>query len=249
MNRYFEQLLICVFVSLSATAVWAGQDVDQTKGPKEENAILITAEQLEKRLSDKNIRIIDVRPREAYQLSHIPGAVHVDVGDWKKLAVAEGGLQDAKGWSKNLSPLGIQAKSQVVAYGDKISNTARIWWLLKYVGVEKVSLLDGGWDWWTKNGGAVDKTISAPAATVFKPKFQADRLAEKAAVQNSLKNEKTKIVDTRSDEEFSNGRIPQSVHLEWKHLLKDDGRFKARDELNKVFTEKDILPDDTAVCY
>ena len=52
---------------------------------------------LQKTLSDPALRILDVRSMGEYAKGHIPGAVQVDVGDWKKLATADRGLHDAKG--------------------------------------------------------------------------------------------------------------------------------------------------------
>ena len=62
-------------------------------------------------------------------------------------------------------------------------------------------------------------------------------------------SEKVKIVDARSDSEFADGRIPESVHVEWKRLLADDGRFKTPTQLSELFRQQGIVPAETAVCY
>ena len=91
------------------------------------------------------------------------------------MAVAENGLHDAKGWGTKVGSLGITDESYVVVYGSKVSDAARIWWLLKYVGVKKASLLDGGWEWWAKKDRPVEQSVSQPAAAMFAPEFQPDR--------------------------------------------------------------------------
>jgi len=239
-----------LIVWFSAMLICGTQIIAADKGyDKPDASILVTPDQLQKKLSDKGLRVLDVRSHDEYIKAHIPGAVRVDVGDWKSLAVAENGLHDANGWSEKVGSLGITDESHVVVYGSKVSDTARIWWLLKYVGVRNASLLDGGWESWTKKGQPVEKSTPQLIASEFRPEFQADRLAEIDSVKKSLKSEKVKVVDTRSDSEFADGRIPDSVHLEWKHLLADDGRFKTPTQLNELFRKQRILPAETAVCY
>ncbi len=49
--------------------------------------------------------------------------------------------------------LQIDHDSQVVVYGIRLSETARMWWTLKYLGVQDVMILDGGWNLWVKEKG------------------------------------------------------------------------------------------------
>ena len=211
--------------------------------------LLVEPTQLVQRLNDKHLRILDVRSAEEYGEGHIPGAVRVDVGEWKTLALAEGGLHDAKSWAAKLGSLGITSQTHVVVYGDRITDTARIWWLLKYVGVENTSLLNGTWQSWKESAHPIETTTVEHAATIFQPSFQADRLVEIDSLKKSLASDELTVVDTRSDEEFSGGRIPGSAHLEWNQLVTEDGRFKSKSQLQELFRQQGILPNETAVCY
>jgi thiosulfate/3-mercaptopyruvate sulfurtransferase len=216
---------------------------------KSDFSILVELDQLQKKLNDKTLRVLDVRSQNEYAKAHIPGAVRVDVGDWKTLATSDRGLHDARGWAAKLGPLGITSKTHVVVYGSRLTDTARIWWLLKYVGVEKASLLNGSWQSWAKSNRPAETSTPKTVATNFKPKFQADRVDEIDSLKKSLKSGKLKVVDTRSDGEFAGGRIPGSAHLEWKELVAKDGRFKTKAQLRELFRKKGIMPDETAVCY
>jgi thiosulfate/3-mercaptopyruvate sulfurtransferase len=77
------------------------------------------------------------------------------------------------------------------------------------------------------------------------------------ATKKAIKTDKVKVVDTRTQGEFTGkdvkgkkgGHITGATHLEWKELLAEDGRFKTPEQLRKLFRERGILPDDTAVCY
>ena len=213
------------------------------------HSMLFETAQLEEKLNSPTLRIVDVRTEAEYSVGHIPGAVRVDVGGWKSLAVAKRGLRDTDGWAQRIGALGIASNTHIVIYGSRVTDSARIWWLLKYAGVTDASLLNGGWDVWVKEERPVESSVPQVTALNFTPKFRADRLAEIDSVRKSLKSKSVKVVDTRSDDEFAGGRVPGSIHLEWKHLLAEDGRFKTQRQLKTLFREQGILPADTAVCY
>ena len=239
---WFSTLLMCVSTITAA-------EKDNATGKKPDVSILVEPDQLEKKLNDKNIRILDVRSQNEYAKGHIPGALRVDVGDWKNLATADNGLHDAKGWAAKLAPLAITSKTHVVVYGGRLTDTARIWWLLKYLGVKKASLLNGSWESWRKKERPTETSTPKISATKFKPDFQADRLVEIDSLKKSLKSATVQVVDTRSDSEFAGGRIPGAAHLEWKELVAKDGHFKTKSQLRELFRKRGIMPDETAVCY
>ena len=219
--------------------------------------MLIEPGDLNKELTQKNLRILDTRPQADYAKGHVPGAIRVDVKSWQALGKKEGGFRDAKSWAEQVSQLGITRDSRIVVYGSNLTDTARVWWTLKYLGVENVAIVNGGWSAWTKENLSEETTVPAVKRATFEPKFQADRLEEIATLKKVQKSDKVKIVDTRSEGEFTGkevkakkgGHIPGAAHLEWKELLAQDGRFKTPDQLRKLFRERGILPDDTAVCY
>ena len=208
------------------------------------SAMLVDVEQLFQAIENEHLRILDSRTPAEYAKGHIPGARNVNVAEWKSLA-----FDDEARWARTVRPLGLQPNGQVVVYGDKLSDTARVWWLLKYVGVEHVSILDGGWEWWAKSGRPIQTAVPTVPATDFKPRFQTNRLEEIDTLKKSLPSEETTVVDTRSDKEFSDGRIPGATHIEWTELVAADGRFKPKKQLQGLFREKGIQPSDTTVCY
>ena len=62
---------------------------------KEDVSMLIGADQLQEKLDDKTLRILDTRSKEEFEKGHIPGTVHVDVAEWKSLVASPNGLHDA----------------------------------------------------------------------------------------------------------------------------------------------------------
>ncbi len=242
MNVSFRLVLATIWLTFGGTIV--ADDAVQA-GP----SMLIEPGQLQKKLKQENLRIVDVRSEDEYDQGHIPGAVRVDLGDWKTLALSDRGLHDSEAWAQRIGSLGIESDTHVVVYGNNVANAARIWWLLEYAGVGNVSLINGGWQAWTKKDRPVETTAPTIKPSSFTPKFQADRMVETDSVKKLLTAKDVKLVDTRSDGEFARGRVPHSVHLEWKHLLTEDGRFKSPQRLKALFQQRGILPAETAVCY
>jgi thiosulfate/3-mercaptopyruvate sulfurtransferase len=217
--------------------------------------MLVQPEELQIDLQQSGLRLVDTRPLPQYAKAHIPGAVSVDVRRWQQLGGRDGGFHDAQAWGKEVGQLGILLDSQVVVYGSQLTDTARIWWTLKYLGLENVAILDGGWERWVKEGRPTITSSPSITAVKFQPKFQADRLEEIDSLKSGLRHGQITVVDARSKGEFTGedvrgkrgGHIPGATLLEWKELLAEDGRFKAPEQLRALFQQRGIQLDQTAV--
>src|SRR5262249_57766228 len=98
-------------------------------------------EDLQKKLKEAGVRVLDTRTQADYAQDHIPGAVWVDVKSWQALGKKEGGFHDAKAWGGKVGQLGIGPDSPRVVYGSVLTETARGWWTLKYLGHAIVTIL------------------------------------------------------------------------------------------------------------
>jgi len=119
--------------------------------------LLVSCEWLADHANDPDVRVADTRwsliekdkGRTAYRDGHVPGAVFLDVDT--DLAAPRGQgpgrhpLPAPAAFAAAMSRAGIGQGTHVVAYdfGDG-STAARLWWLLRYFGHERVSVLDGG---------------------------------------------------------------------------------------------------------
>jgi thiosulfate/3-mercaptopyruvate sulfurtransferase len=248
---------VCLLLVSSLVRGEPPSAVAKERAQSKESVMLIEPAELEKRLAEPSLRLLDARSKDDYAKAHIPGAAWVEVPAWQALGKTEGGFRNAKAWGEIVGKLGIERDSHVIVYGGTLPETARIWWLLKYLGIEHVTILNGGWDAWMKEKRPTDTATPKIDAARFEPRFDADRLAEIDALKKPAASEKVKVVDTRSKDEFTGkevrgkrgGHIPGATHLEWKQLVAADGRFKTPDQLREVFRGAGILPDETAVCY
>ena len=139
--------------------------------------------------------------RKQYAEGRVPGAVWVDAAAWAK-AFKDG--KDAAGWGARIGNLGINADSKVVVYDNhSFNDAARIWWILRYWGVDDVRLLNGNWTTWKKTGLTIETGKPKPPSPVaFTAQPRSRRLATKGLVLASLKDSSLQIVDARSEGEF-----------------------------------------------
>ena len=156
-RRLFSVLaVLAVTASVPATAVAGGAAADHP-GP------LVSAAWLKARLADPDLVIVDIRSaldgggQEAYLKAHIPGAVHSDYdkAGWR---VTRSNiplmLPTVPELEKLIGELGIDEDSHVVVVpaGGNVLDfgaAARVYWTLKVLGHDKVSILDGGFAAWT----------------------------------------------------------------------------------------------------
>jgi thiosulfate/3-mercaptopyruvate sulfurtransferase len=197
-------------------------------------ARLITFDALQQRLGEPHLRLLDARAKTEYDKGHIPGAIWVDVKSAEKLAASADGLNDRSVWARWIEPLGIGPDTEVVIYdAQRQLSAARTWWLLSYLGVEKVALIDGGFPLWAKQGHSVTTEVPHVSPRAFPVVFRESRHATRADVLESLKSGEHQIVDARSTDEHTGkevrskrgGRIPSACLLEWNTLVDPDGRF------------------------
>lgn len=201
--------------------------------------------------------VLDARSREAYEAGHVPGARWVDHGTWSK-AFGDGG--NVAAWEQRIGKLGIDNDSAVVVYDDQMAkNAARIWWILRYYGVQDAQLLNGGWVGWKAAELPTEKKPASPQPASFQAKEQPDRLASTEEVLASLKRGDLQILDVRSFGEhcgtnkLSNARggaIPGAKHLEWSELIDPEThRFKSPAEIKKLFAEAGIELDQPTATH
>lgn len=205
---------------------------------------LVTHEQVRKRLSDKALRLLDVRPRADYEKGHIPGAVSVDTKGASALASKPGGLSDQAAWGAWVEPLGIADGQEVLVYGGKSPiEAARVWWLLRYLGAERVGLIDGGFPLWAAGNRPVSSEATAVAPGKFRVRLDRGRLATKEDVLAALKSGSETVVDARSVGEYTGsdksskrgGHVPSACRVEWSDLIDGEGRFLAEATLRSKF--------------
>ncbi|MBI4195146.1 MAG: sulfurtransferase [Betaproteobacteria bacterium] len=187
--------------------------------------------------------------RRAYAQSHIPGArffhLDEDLSGPKTGANGRHPLPHPITFTLRLGALGIDNSKQIVAYDASGGcYAARLWWMLRWVGHQRVAVLDGGWDAWMKAGKhAVNETIAVGPAT-FNPNLQPQQAVNAGFIQMHLERPEVCVLDARSPERFRGenetldpvaGHIPGALNRFFRLNLDERGRFKSAADLGHEF--------------
>lgn len=206
---------------------------------------LISAAELAREIDD--VVVLDVRwalttantsaGRDDYEAGHVPGAFFVDLDTELAAPAGAGGrhpLPDPPVVQAVLRRAGITPRSRVVAYDGRESYAAaRAWWVLRWLGIPDVRVLDGGYAAWLAAGLPVSTEIPAkrdgdvevtPGAL---PTLDADGAARLA--RDGL------LLDARAPERYAGetepidpvaGHVPGAVNSPTTAWLAEDGSFR-----------------------
>ena len=138
--------------------------------------------------------------RQQYLKHHIPGAYFMDANLDLSSPVIKGStgrhpLPHPEVFSSAMRAAGLEPGIQVVAYDqDNGMYASRAWWLLKWLGHEKVAVLNGGFHAWHSSGKATDNQWPAPK----KGSFQGIPDAGLIALRDEIENGVPRLVDSRA---------------------------------------------------
>ncbi|MGC8638443.1 MAG: sulfurtransferase [Isosphaeraceae bacterium] len=230
----------------------------QGPAPEKSAARLVGFDELQHRLADPNLRLLDARPRDDYDMGHIQGAVWVDVKAAEKLAARPGGLADRAAWEAWLEPLGIGPDSHVLIYDAKRQlDAARVRWLLSYLGVDHVGLVNGGFPLWEKEQRPVTYEPAKVQPRRYAVHFQKGRLAGRGDVLAALRQGKSQIIDARTEAEHTGavkrskrgGRIPRACPAEWTKFVDADGRFLDELALKAILSKAGVKSGEPVITH
>jgi thiosulfate/3-mercaptopyruvate sulfurtransferase len=150
-----------------------------------------------------------------------------------------------------IGDLGINQASKVVVYDEGPSkDAARIWWILRYWGVDDARLLNGGWAGWTAGKLAIEAEVQSPDPAAFTAMPHAARLATKNQLLEALQTRSLQVVDARSEGECCGtdkltnkraGAMPGAKNLEWSDLIdRETQRFKPPAAIRDLFERSGI---------
>ncbi|MBU3694259.1 MAG: sulfurtransferase [Rhodocyclaceae bacterium] len=218
---------------------------------------LITAQALAARLSEPQMRVVDLRHdltqpgagRAAWATGHIPGAIHLDLDE--ALSGPKTGrngrhpLPDPLEVARVQGQAGIGDADHVVVYDDAGGAfAARLWWMLRWLGHDAVSVLDGGWQAWTAAGLAVSGEAPAAVAKLFTPRVPRPWTVDADVVASGLADGSLLLVDARAPERYRGevepidpvaGHIPGAHNRFMRLNLDESGRFKPAAALRAEF--------------
>ncbi|MGC9505488.1 sulfurtransferase [Baaleninema sp.] len=207
---------------------------------------LVSADWLAQHLGDRSLVIVDCRfslaepelGHQKYLASHIPGAFYLHLERDLSSPVGERGgrhpLPNPEELAKKLGSIGItSSETFVVAYDDsKFAFASRVWWLLRYLGHDRVAILDGGLTHWLAQGYPVTTELPQPQPGQFQARPHSEWLVDLEQLKACKDSSNWLLVDSRDGDRYRGerepidpvaGSIPGSVNLPWKTVTSDDG--------------------------
>jgi thiosulfate/3-mercaptopyruvate sulfurtransferase len=184
---------------------------------------------------------------QQYKEGHIPGALFAslerDLSGKKTGKNGRHPLPEPMEFERWLEKTGLTPKDQVVCYdAGPGSMAARLWWMLRWIGHDKVAVLDGGFAKWTKEGHKVSVEIPIFTPLNYPIKARKDFAVDVATVQKNLQN--SLLLDARAPIRYRGeqepidpiaGRIPGAKNRFNMDSLTPEGTFKPASALKKEF--------------
>ncbi|KAK1440105.1 hypothetical protein QVD17_05930 [Tagetes erecta] len=135
---------------------------------------VVSVDWLHANLREPDLKVLDAswympdeqrNPLQEYQVAHIPGALFFDVdGISDRTTNLPHMLPSEEAFAAAVSALGIENKDGVVVYDGKgIFSAARVWWMFRVFGHDRVWVLDGGLPRWRASGFDVESSASSDA--------------------------------------------------------------------------------------
>jgi thiosulfate/3-mercaptopyruvate sulfurtransferase len=205
--------------------------------------------------SDPDIVILDVSKAKTYASSHVKNAVSVDHNDLYKDGPVKGLIKSPEALADYFGKLGVGDQSKVVVYDEGSQKySSRVYWILKYLGKEDVTVLHKDLAKWRSARILLTASSTKLDPQVLTPRVNSSVFATTKEVAAKKDNPNFMLVDVRTADEFngidkSDGHIPGAINLNYEDLLTDNGAFKSASELQKIADTYGLTNDKEIVFY
>ena len=230
--------------------------------------VLVSADWVEKHRSQTDkYRIVESDEDVLlYSTGHIPEAVTIDwINDLNDPVVRD--FIEGERFAEMCGKHGISNDTTVIFYGDKSNWWAcYAFWVFKLNGHDKCLILDGGRKKWVDDKRPLSKDVPKYPAVKYKasPRNPAIRALKDQVLAHAKAGKP--MIDVRSPQEFSGerthmadypqegvlrgGHIPGAKNVPWAKAAAEDGTFKSRADLEKLYLgEAGLKKGDDVVAY
>ena len=238
-----------------------------TESETSRRPVVVDTQWVAEHLDAPRVRVVEIDvDTAAYDSGHIPGALG---WDWRRdlQRYPSRDIPNRGQWEQFLARSGIGNDTTVILYGDNNNWFAAFgYWLFRMYGHGDVRLMDGSRKKWLDEGRPTTEEVpSYPAAQYQASGPKSDLRALRGLVQGMLDQPNAALVDVRSPAEFSGellapanlpqegaqrgGHIPGARNIPWATAVAEDGTFKPREELVRIYQGQGITPDKNVVAY
>lgn len=222
---------------------------------------LTTTQWLADHLEAPDIAIVDASwfmpdsprdPEQEYLEAHIPGAIRFDIDTFcDPSSDLPHMLPSPVGFSSAMRKVGIGDGQRIVVYDSVgLGAAPRVWWMFRVMGVEDVSVLDGGLPKWTAENRPLETGPVRRPECHFTARLDHGAVSDIADVRRVIDNGTAQVLDARSKARFDgttpepraglrSGHMPGSLNLPFEALI-SDGRLKTPEDLRDAFAASGI---------
>jgi len=169
--------------------------------------LLVTPEQVKENIDKPDWVVIDARDLKDYATGHIPGAI--SLGKRVKKALRDTTARtyrDISKYERLFGKAGIDNNTHVVFYhgNEKTLTDATVgFWIMEYLGHDKVHFMDGGLEAWRNSGFRLEKDPTIKEPKIFTAHVVPSRLASTDEIIDIATGKKAdeQLVDSRSKKE------------------------------------------------
>ena len=205
------------------------------------------------------VRLLDVRDAASFDAGHRKDATRVPIEVWEAAAKSgETSFENIGYWEDAIAALGVDGSVPAVVYDDgRMTEAARVWFILQYFGAE-AGILNGGWPTIENRHDLRGPVPKSDTPTIFKarpgsgPVGLVDRQTLKAELDAGVR-----IFDARTVGEFAGedlrrnsrgGHLPGARVLPHASLL-DGGGLLPVEELRQLLTSAGFQSGDHLVTH
>ena len=246
------RLLLFLSTFAASAWVWAAQP-------------LLTPAELQSRLGEPALRVVDIRDAKSYAAGHIPGAVNAPYGRWRGPASNPGELPALQKLTELVQGLGLSGATHAVVVSSGADATdfgasARVYWTLKALQLQELSILNGGLKAWSQAGLPLERKAVTVAASSYRPQLDASLIATREEISGQIGSGTLSLVDARPPAFFYGetrhpaaklpGTLKGAVDLEYtKWFQPGSSTFVSVEEARKVAAASALNPQTETVSF
>jgi thiosulfate/3-mercaptopyruvate sulfurtransferase len=223
---------------------------------------LVSSDWLSEELNNPNIKIIDsswhmpATKRDAfaeYKKAHIPAALFIDIDE-----VSDVGnplphmMPNSQIMMIEMQNRGIKNTDHIIIYDNSdLASAARLWFMFKTFGHQKVSVLNGGFQKWLAENRQTEKSIPHHSQSRFDAIKNTNAIRSLDQIIENITLRKEQVVDARANGRFlgtipepraelKSGHIPFSYNVPFSQLLNEDKTYKTKKEIKQIFKDSGL---------
>lgn len=158
--------------------------------------------------------------REEFERQHLPSAQFFDIDDIADLSSPlPHTLPRADQFAQQVGQLGIGNDTWVFVYDNNhFFAAARVWWMFRVFGHEKVKVVDGGLSRWQHLSFPLTSDWTKPMTKVFNAAFHPELFVDLQQMQEIQERGARQILDSRSEDNFNGQRPLTDAGLQLGHM-------------------------------